>query len=205
MVVAIRLARFGCTHRPFYRVTVADSRRAPAKKFLEHVGTYDPLPDRMGNKHLRLNIARIKYWIGVGAQPSEVVARLLSRFHLIPTPPSRINIPTNPLLHMVLAGQDVRHLVPKPGENPALALTEPVQHEKTAQKFAQKQLTPQRVEQLKRDAPWKLRAFPLQFVPTSATMQAWQQARIFHNRIPKIPSKPEEAENEEKKEEEKSS
>ncbi len=83
----------------------------------------------------------MKYWIGVGAQPSEVVARLLSRFHLIPTAPSRINIPTSPLLHMVLAGQDVRHLVPKPGQNPALALTEPVQHELTAQKFAQKQLS----------------------------------------------------------------
>src|SRR3712207_1975892 len=62
---------------------------------------------------LRLNVARAKYWLAMGCQPSSAIARLLSRFHLLPLPPQRIPVPTGPLLHRVLAGEDVREEVRK--------------------------------------------------------------------------------------------
>lgn len=50
MVVAMRLMRMGNIHKPVYRISVADSRRAPTGKFIEHIGTYNPHLDKMGNK-----------------------------------------------------------------------------------------------------------------------------------------------------------
>lgn len=185
MVVAMRLMRMGTTHRPIYRISVADSRRAPTGKFIEHIGTYDPHLDKMGNKMLRLNVARAKYWIAQGCQPSSVVARLLSRFHLLPLPPQRNTVVTGPLLHKVLAGEDVRPYVPKPGEHPAEALKQPMAHEQKSNRWA-KELTPERIEQVKQQAPWKLQAFPFQAAPTEATMQAWAQARQFHKHLPVV-------------------
>jgi small subunit ribosomal protein S16 len=87
MVVRIRLQRHGRIYRPFYRIAVAHSERHVSKKVIDYIGTYDPITDKLGNKHLRLNIPRVKYWIAVGAQPSDTVKRLLSNFKLLPTPP----------------------------------------------------------------------------------------------------------------------
>ncbi|CAA6672167.1 unnamed protein product [Spirodela intermedia] len=85
MVVRIRLSRLGCRNRPFYRVMAADSRSPRDGKHLEILGYYNPLPgwwQRMG-----LNFDRVKYWLSVGAQPSEPVQRLLFRAGLLPPPP----------------------------------------------------------------------------------------------------------------------
>jgi len=61
MSVRIRLARFGRKHRPFYRIRVADSRSKRDGKFLENVGTYDPLPSKKDNmKQVRLDRERIE-------------------------------------------------------------------------------------------------------------------------------------------------
>lgn len=85
MVVRIRLARFGRTNAPFYNIVVAHARTARNSRPLEVIGTYDPIPkkdtyDESGRLHkdIKLDILRAKYWIGVGAQPSETVWRLLS-------------------------------------------------------------------------------------------------------------------------------
>jgi len=51
------------------------------------VGHYDPIPDKDGHKHIGINIERIQYWLGVGAQPSNTVARLLGQAGVIPPPP----------------------------------------------------------------------------------------------------------------------
>eukprot|EP00467_Chlorarachnion_reptans_P020491 CAMPEP_0114515974 /NCGR_PEP_ID=MMETSP0109-20121206/17064_1 /TAXON_ID=29199 /ORGANISM="Chlorarachnion reptans, Strain CCCM449" /LENGTH=168 /DNA_ID=CAMNT_0001696299 /DNA_START=59 /DNA_END=565 /DNA_ORIENTATION=- len=72
--VRIRLARKGKHKAPFYRIVVQDSRRIPNGRFLENVGFYDPLKT---TGKVSLNIDRIKYWIGVGAKPSQTVARFL--------------------------------------------------------------------------------------------------------------------------------
>ncbi|EEH53161.1 uncharacterized protein MICPUCDRAFT_8921, partial [Micromonas pusilla CCMP1545] len=87
MVVRIRLARRGHRNMPFYRIHVADARAPRDGKHLEIVGHYDPLPELDGNKHLSLKIERIKYWLSVGAQPSDTVARLLGQAGIIPPRP----------------------------------------------------------------------------------------------------------------------
>lgn len=53
MVVAMRLMRMGTTHNPVYRISVGDSRKVPTAKFIEHIGTYNPRPDKMGHKQVR--------------------------------------------------------------------------------------------------------------------------------------------------------
>jgi len=73
-VLAIRLARIGKTKKPFYRVVVIDKRRPRNGRFVEVVGTYDPLKKPA---EVKLKAERIQYWIGCGAQPSDTVRSFL--------------------------------------------------------------------------------------------------------------------------------
>ncbi|PWA39715.1 ribosomal protein S16 family protein [Artemisia annua] len=82
-----RLARLGCRNRPFYRVMAADSRSPRDGKHIEVLGYYNPLPGQDGGKRMGLNFDRVKYWLSVGAQPSDPVQRLLFRAGLLPPPP----------------------------------------------------------------------------------------------------------------------
>jgi small subunit ribosomal protein S16 len=74
MSVKIRLARHGAKKRPFYRIVVADSESPRDGKFLENVGTYNPLTDPA---KVVLELERIKYWIDQGAIPTNTVKSLL--------------------------------------------------------------------------------------------------------------------------------
>ncbi|MCK4986958.1 MAG: 30S ribosomal protein S16, partial [Desulfobacterales bacterium] len=74
--VRIRLARHGTKKKPFYRIVVADGEKPRDGKFLEKVGTYDPLKDPA---EVSLNTDRIKYWMEKGAIPSDTVKSLLKR------------------------------------------------------------------------------------------------------------------------------
>ncbi len=74
IMLAISLMRMGAKKRPFYRVVVKEKRSKRDGKYLENLGTYDPLADPAD---VKLNHDRIQYWIGVGAQPSETVASLI--------------------------------------------------------------------------------------------------------------------------------
>ena len=76
MGVRIRLARHGAKKKPFYRIVVADSENPRDGRFLEKVGTYDPLKDPVA---VSLNPDRIKYWIEKGAIPSDTVKSLLKK------------------------------------------------------------------------------------------------------------------------------
>ncbi|MFN0139715.1 MAG: 30S ribosomal protein S16 [Pyrinomonadaceae bacterium] len=73
-MLAISLMRMGAKKRPFYRVVVKEKRSKRDGKYLENLGTYDPLADPAD---VKLNHDRIQYWIGVGAQPSETVSSLI--------------------------------------------------------------------------------------------------------------------------------
>ena len=77
MAVAIRLARGGSKKRPYYRVVVADSRNARDGRFIEKVGTYNPLLAKDSPERVKLDADRIQHWLSVGAQPSDRVARFL--------------------------------------------------------------------------------------------------------------------------------
>lgn len=79
MPVVIRLARFGATHEPKYRVTVADSRRWRDGRFIEVVGHYNPSP-RGKETPLKLDLPKIHSWIQKGAQPTERVRHLIKEF-----------------------------------------------------------------------------------------------------------------------------
>ncbi|KAL5068416.1 hypothetical protein RYX36_019303 [Vicia faba] len=79
MVVSIRLARIGCKHNPFYRVVVTDSRCARDGKNIEVVGYYNPVAAKDDEKRVSIKLERVKYWLSVGAQPSETVDSLLFR------------------------------------------------------------------------------------------------------------------------------
>lgn len=78
-MVVIRLARGGANKRPFFSLVVADSRRAAKGKFIERVGFYDPKAPE-GRESLRVNVERLKYWQGKGAQLSPTVKRLVKQF-----------------------------------------------------------------------------------------------------------------------------
>ena len=76
MAVKIRLARHGAKKRPFYRIVVADSEAARDGRFLEKVGTYNPL---LEPAEVQLNNDRIRYWIDQGAIPTDTVKSLLKK------------------------------------------------------------------------------------------------------------------------------
>lgn len=75
-MVVIRLARGGSKDRPFYNIVVTDSRNRRDGRFIERVGFYNPVANEK-QERVRLVADRITYWIGVGAQPSDAVAKLL--------------------------------------------------------------------------------------------------------------------------------
>lgn len=76
MAVKIRLKRCGSKNHPAYRVVVADSRSPRDGKFIEELGTYLPLQK---GENFTLNLERARYWLGVGAQPSDTVASFIKR------------------------------------------------------------------------------------------------------------------------------
>jgi small subunit ribosomal protein S16 len=91
MSLKIRLARGGAKKRPFYRVVVANVRSPRDGRYIEKVGTYNPMlasdhPDR-----LHLNEERIQYWLGVGAEPTDRLARFFGDRKLIPMPTAANN------------------------------------------------------------------------------------------------------------------
>ena len=77
MAIALRLSRGGAKKRPYYRIVAADSRRARDGKYLEQIGIYNPLLAKDDPGRVKLDEDRAKYWLGVGAQPSDRVARFL--------------------------------------------------------------------------------------------------------------------------------
>jgi small subunit ribosomal protein S16 len=77
MALAIRLARGGMKKRPYYRIVVTDSRNARDGKFLEKIGTYNPLLPKDSAERVKLDTDRATHWLSVGAQPSDRVARFL--------------------------------------------------------------------------------------------------------------------------------
>ena len=79
MAVSLRLSRGGSKKRPYYKIVVANSRAPRDGKYLEQVGTYNPLLAKDDENRVRLVEDRVRYWIGVGAQPTDRVARMLDK------------------------------------------------------------------------------------------------------------------------------
>lgn len=79
MSVSLRLARGGSKKRPYYKIVIANSRAPRDGKYLEQVGTYNPLLAKDDENRVRLIEDRVRYWLGVGAQPSDRIARMLDK------------------------------------------------------------------------------------------------------------------------------
>ena len=78
-MVTIRLTRRGARNQPFYHVVVTDSRKRQGGPSLEHVGFFNPIA-RRGEQKLKLDLPRIDYWVGKGAQPSDRVRTLVASY-----------------------------------------------------------------------------------------------------------------------------
>jgi small subunit ribosomal protein S16 len=77
MAVKIRLTRLGAKKRPFYRIVIANTTAPRDGKFIELVGTYNPMLEKTNPERVTFKKERIDYWLSVGAQPTERVAKLI--------------------------------------------------------------------------------------------------------------------------------
>ena len=77
MAVAIRLSRGGAKKRPYYRIVVSDTRSPRDGKYLEQIGTYNPMLPKDSGERVKINEDRARYWVGVGAKPTDRVHRFL--------------------------------------------------------------------------------------------------------------------------------
>jgi small subunit ribosomal protein S16 len=87
-VVRIRLRRIGAKKKPFYRIVVATQQAARNGGFIENIGTYDPMTQP---ETVTLKPERASHWLGVGAQPSDAVARLLKKANLLDASGKRVS------------------------------------------------------------------------------------------------------------------
>lgn len=86
MGLKIRLARAGAKKRPYYHIVIADSRSPRDGRFIERVGSYNPMLPAEHADRIRLVNERITHWVGEGALPTERVAKFLGHAGLIPMP-----------------------------------------------------------------------------------------------------------------------
>ena len=105
MPVRIRLSRRGAKKKPFYRIVVADSRRARDGKFIEKIGTYNPMLQKDNPERVKLNVEKAKEWIAKGAQPSDRVTLFLSNLGVVEKP--------------IITEKTKKHLPKKKAEQPA--------------------------------------------------------------------------------------
>ena len=89
MSLKLRLSRGGAKKRPYYRIVVADTRMPRDGRFIERVGTYNPMLPQDHPDRVKLNDERIKHWLGIGAKPSDRVAKFLGHADIIAMPEIR--------------------------------------------------------------------------------------------------------------------
>ena len=91
MAMKIRLARGGSKKRPHYSIVAADSRMARDGRFIEKLGTYNPLLPKDSEERVKMDLDRVKYWLGEGAQATDRVARFLEAAGVMEKP-ARANL-----------------------------------------------------------------------------------------------------------------
>ncbi|MEP2640357.1 30S ribosomal protein S16 [Roseobacter sp.] len=77
MAMKIRLARGGSKKRPFYRIVAADSRMPRDGRYIEKLGTYNPLLPKDSEERVKMDVERVQHWLSEGAQPTDRVSRML--------------------------------------------------------------------------------------------------------------------------------
>ena len=83
MAMKIRLARGGNKKRPFYRIVAADSRMPRDGRYIEKLGTYNPLLPKDSEERVKMNVERVQYWLGQGAKATDRVSRMLEAADIV--------------------------------------------------------------------------------------------------------------------------
>ena len=81
-MLKIRMSRGGTKKRPFYKIVIADARSPRDGRFIERIGHYNPLLPKDNVERVKLDLDRVKYWLGQGAQPSDRLSRFLAEVGL---------------------------------------------------------------------------------------------------------------------------
>ena len=84
MAMKIRLARGGSNKRPYYSIVAADSRMPRDGRFIEKLGTYAPLLPKDSEERVKMNMERVQHWLSQGAQPTDLVQRMLEAAGVLP-------------------------------------------------------------------------------------------------------------------------
>ena len=128
MPVRIRLARGGAKKRPFYRIVVADSRRARDGKFIDQVGTYNPMLPKDSPERVKIDVEKTKDWIAKGAQPSDRVTLFLSKLDVVEKPviteKTKKHLPKKKAQERLAAAKEKEEEAKKAAEAPAPAPAE---------------------------------------------------------------------------------
>ncbi len=135
-MLRIRLSRAGAKKRPFYRIVIADSRKPRDGRFIERVGTYNPMVTKDHPDRLRLVEDRIRHWLGVGATPSDRIARFLGHAGIIEMPAipqqTRKNQPRAKTLERIKAAAEAAESAQKAEAEAAAAPAEEAPAEEAA-------------------------------------------------------------------------
>ena len=83
MAMKLRLARGGSKKRPMYRIVASDSRAPRDGRYIERLGTYNPLLAKDNEQRITMNVERVQYWLGQGAEPTDRVSRMLENAGVI--------------------------------------------------------------------------------------------------------------------------
>ena len=86
MAVAIRLSRGGAKKRPYYKIVVTDARNSRDGKFIERIGSYNPLLPKDSDERVKLDVERARHWLSVGAKPSDRVHRFFDAAGILVRP-----------------------------------------------------------------------------------------------------------------------
>jgi len=123
MPVRIRLSRGGSKKRPYYRIVIADSRRARDGKFIDQVGTYNPMLNKENPERVKIDIEKAKDWIAKGAQPSDRVKLFLSTMGVgdkpVITEKTKQHLPKKKAQEKLAAAKDAEAAAKKAAEAPA--------------------------------------------------------------------------------------
>ena len=125
MPVRIRLSRGGAKKRPFYRIVVADSRRSRDGKFIDQVGTYNPMLNKDNPERVKIDVEKAKEWISKGAQPSDRVKLFLSSMGVgekpIITEKTKKHLPKKKTLEKLAAAKKAKEVAKAEDAKPAAA------------------------------------------------------------------------------------
>ena len=125
MPVRIRLSRGGAKKKPFYRIVVADSRRSRDGKFIDQVGTYNPMLSKDNPERVKMDVEKTKDWIAKGAQPSDRVTLFLSKLGVVEKPiiteKTKKHLPKKKAQERLVAAKEKEEEAKAAAEAPAVA------------------------------------------------------------------------------------